>query len=110
MADNGGRARGGGRAMTETVGVEYRVIGIAPIRGTGSLVGMAIVEVEIAGVVLTIQGIRIMRRQDGSLEVGAPTFKSPRDGRSIPAILLPDALRNALADEIIDSWRRITPT
>jgi stage V sporulation protein G len=93
--------------LPETVPVSYTVTCVERVAGRGGLVALAIVELDIAGVVLTIQGVRIMRRHD-ALAVEAPAFRSPRDGRSIPALLIPPELRDALASEILAAWRGLS--
>lgn len=66
--------------MNETVPVEYRVIGTESVHGRGRLERLAVVEVEIAGIVLTLQGVQVMRDPAGRLTCRAPTFRHPRDG------------------------------
>lgn len=86
--------------MTDTVPVEYRVIGTEPVHGRGRLERLAIVEVEVAGIVLTLQGVQVMRGPDGRRTCRAPTFRHP-DGRWLPAILLPVELSDAIAAEVL---------
>lgn len=87
--------------MTDTIPVEFTVIGIEPVRDGGRLVGLAIVEVDVAGVVLRLQGIRITRLPGGGLEVGAPTWGHPRTGRWLPGVVLPAELAAAVAAEVL---------
>jgi hypothetical protein len=111
----GDRRAAGGAAecaeiVTDTVPVSYAVTSLEHVSGRGDLVPLAAVEIEIANIPVTIQGVRVVRRRDDLLAVEAPTFKSPRDGRSTPAILLPPALRDALATEVIEAlWRASAP-
>jgi hypothetical protein len=53
--------------------------------------------------VLTLQGVRVMRRADGGLSIEAPTFRHPRTGKSVTCVLLPDALSAAIAGEVLSA-------
>jgi hypothetical protein len=95
-------------SAAETVPVTYTLIGIESVRNSGRLIALAIVEIDVAGVVLTLQGVRVMRRPDGSLAVEAPTFRHPRTGKSLPCILLPPALAQAFADDVLTAMGAAT--
>lgn len=85
----------------ETTPVTFVVLGVEPVRGAGRLIGLANVAVELSGVELTLQGVQLVRRSDGSVSVQAPQFRHPRDGRWLPAVLLPSELRDAIAAEAL---------
>ena len=87
--------------MSETVPVTYTVLGFEQVQGAGRLVGLAIVEVDLAGVVLTLQGAQVVREADGSLTCKAPTFRHPRTGGWLPAVVLPPELRDAIGREVV---------
>ena len=86
--------------MTETVPVSYEVLQVEPVHGSGRLVGLAVVRVELAGVELTLQGVQV-RHGPAGLVVDAPQFRHPRDGRWLPAVVLPPELRDAIGREVL---------
>ena len=47
---------------TDTVAVEYRVLGVEPVRGAGRLEALAAIELDVAGVVIVLQGVQLRRR------------------------------------------------
>jgi len=87
--------------LSETVPVEIEVLGVEPSRGTGRLIGLAIVRIEVAGVELTLQGVRIERSAAG-LTVHSPAFRHPRAGRYVSAVLLPAELREAIGAQVLE--------
>ncbi len=87
--------------MTETEPVTFQVTGIEAVHGAGRLLHLAIVRLDLAGVEIVVQGVQVIRRPDGRLAVRAPTFRHPRDGRSLPVIILPVELRDAIAREVL---------
>jgi stage V sporulation protein G len=86
--------------MSDTVAVEFEVISVERVRA-GPVVGLATVGVAIAGVVVTLQGIRVTRRHDGSLECSAPTWRHPLTGKNVPGVVLPPELSAAVAREVL---------
>jgi hypothetical protein len=88
-------------AETETVDIIYRVIGVEPVRGAGRLIGLAIVEIEIAGVVIRLQGVQIRRRSYGRVDRQPSMWRNPRTGQWLPAVVLPPELAEALAAEVL---------
>ncbi len=58
--------------MSETVGVTYQVIHIEPVHGAGDLLALATIELDVASVTLTLQGVQIRRGPHGALECSAP--------------------------------------
>jgi stage V sporulation protein G len=87
--------------MTEgaTTVVTFTVTEVEQVRGAGRLVALAKVELELDGVVLVMQGVRVMRDRDG-IAIQPPRFRAPRTGDWIPALLLPDELGQAIAREL----------
>jgi hypothetical protein len=96
--------------MSDTVDVTYSLRGIERVAGAGRLIGLAILELDVAGVVLTLQGVQVRRRADGGLACEAPTFRCPRTGKSLPAVILPDALSAAIAAEVLAAMSATTAT
>jgi hypothetical protein len=90
----------------DTVPVEYRVISVEAVRGAGRLVGVARVEIDVAGVVIVLQGVQVRRRPDGRLECAPPVWRNPRTGQSLPAVILPPELAEALAIEVLAVVKR----
>ncbi len=88
----------------ETVAVDFIVTGIQAVPGAGRLVGLANVELEISGVVLTLQGVTLKRDNAGAILVTAPQFRDPA-GVWRSAVILPDSLRNALGDAVQAAWQ-----
>ena len=88
-------------SAAETIAVEYTLRGVERISGAGRLLALAIVDLDVAGVVLTLQGVRVMQRPDGSRSCEAPVWRHPASGRWLPAVILPPALAQALADEVL---------
>lgn len=84
----------------ETATVSFQVIGVEIVRGRGRLLGFAAVVLEIGGVEIRLQGVQIVRADDGSLKCLPPTYKH-LDGRWLPSVVLPPDLSAALATEIL---------
>jgi stage V sporulation protein G len=66
----------------------------------GRLVGLAVVEVELDGIPIRMQGFKIVRLASGLFSCEAPCFRHP-DGRWLAAVVLPDDLHKAIADEVL---------
>lgn len=90
--------------MTETVPVTYTVIGVERVHGTGKLVGLAIVEIDVAGVIVTLQGVQVVREPDGALSCKPPSFRHPKSGRWLAAVVLPSTLAEAIGHEVVKWW------
>ena len=87
--------------MTEaaTTIVTFTVTDVERVRGAGRLVALAKVELELDGVVLVMQGVRVMRQRD-RITTQAPRFRDPRTGELLPALIVPDELGLAIAREL----------
>jgi len=88
--------------VTDTASASFEVLGVEPVRGAGRLVGLAIVRVELEGVELVLQGVQVLRTPAG-LTVQAPTFRHPKHGCSVPSVILPPELRDAIGAEVLAS-------
>jgi hypothetical protein len=84
--------RGG---TNETSVVSFEVIGFEWIRGNGRLAGLADVRIEIEGVVLLLQGVRVLREPEGRLACQEPRFRHPNGGW-VAALVLPPELSDAI--------------
>ena len=71
----------------------------------GGVLALASVEIEIAGVPITLQGLKLRRALDGRLTVELPMFEHPL-GLRAPVIVLEDDLARGLAAEIAAAWER----
>ena len=98
-AGSGGPRSGGGGAA-ETSVVTFAVTGFERIPGKGRLAGLADVRIEIEGVVLLLQGVRVLREPDGGLACQEPRFRHP-DGRWVQVAVLPPELSDAIAAAVL---------
>jgi|tagenome__1003787_1003787.scaffolds.fasta_scaffold20988398_4 hypothetical protein len=87
---------------TEHVAVEINVAGIERVQACGSLVALAIVELRINDVDITLQGVQIRRTANNKFLCQSPQFRDPRSGRWLPCILLPPELSAAIGAEVTD--------
>jgi stage V sporulation protein G len=87
--------------MTEaaTTVVTFTVTDVEPVRGAGRLVALAKVELELDGVVLVMQGVRVLRQRD-HVTMQPPRFRDPRTGDWLPAVIVPAELGEAIAREL----------
>jgi stage V sporulation protein G len=84
-------------ASTSTV--TFTVTDVERVEGAGRLIALAIIELELDGVVLVVQGVRVVR-QNNRIATEAPRFRDPRTGQWVPALILPDELGRAIAREV----------
>ncbi len=84
----------------ERMTVTMTVLGVEQVRDRGSLIGLAIVELDIAGVILTLQGVQVLRMPDGSLACRSPQFRRP-NGVWTSGVVLPPDLAEALGAEVL---------
>ena len=92
------RAENDGRPGTSAV--SFTVVGFEWVRGKGRLAGLADVRIEIEGVGLLLQGVRVLRGPDGGLACQEPRFRHP-DGGWVPAVVLPPELSEAIAAAVL---------
>jgi hypothetical protein len=60
---------------------------------------------DVAGVVIVLQGIQVRRRADGDFDCAAPAFRHPRIGQWFPAVILPPEVRTAIGNEVLAAIR-----
>lgn len=89
---------------SETATVSFTLLGLEHARDRGRLLGLASVEILLAGVAVTVQGIRIIYEPDGSLLVQPPRFRHP-DGQWLPVVILPPELASAIAAEVLGAFQ-----
>lgn len=87
--------------VSETVPVRFEVRQVEPVRGAGKLLGLAVVVLDVAGVELVLQGVQLVRDGSGALSVRAPAWRHPGSGQWLPALVLPDKLRDAIGAEVL---------
>jgi hypothetical protein len=92
--------RPGGGGTAETSVVTFAVTGFERIPGKGRLAGLADVRIEIEGVVLLLQGVRVLHEPGGGLACQEPRFRHP-DGRWVQAAVLPPELSEAIAAAVL---------
>lgn len=90
---------------TETVTVGFRVMRVERV-AAGRLCALATVLITVNDVEMTIQGVRVVRQPTGLLAVEAPQFRGP-GGEWTPAITLPEELKRAISDEILDQVEQL---
>jgi hypothetical protein len=82
-----------------TATVTFTVIDVEQIEGAGRLAALAAIEIELDGIALTVQGVRVVR-QNNRITTEAPRYRDPRTGQWLPALILPDELGAAIAREL----------
>jgi hypothetical protein len=90
---------------SSTATVNFVVTGLERLNGTGRLVALATVEIDLEGVVILVQGIQVVRCGRG-IAAQAPRFRDPRTGAWTAAVILPEELGAAIAVELQEMLRR----
>jgi hypothetical protein len=91
-----------------TATVTFTVTDVERIEGAGRLVALVAIEIELDGIAMTVQGVRVIRHND-RMTTEAPRYRDPRTGQWLPALILPEELGAAIAREvhrIVRSQRR----
>ena len=91
---------------TQTVNLTVR--GFIPVQRKGALLGMAVVDLDVAGVRFTLQGVQLRTTPAGAIEVVAPCFRHPGTGQPLPAAVLPPELATALSTQVVEAWMEAT--
>ena len=84
----------------ETETVSFSVVGVERVYGRGDLVALAIVELELAGVAVTLQGLQVRRAGPERITVTLPAFKHPRDDVMRTTVVLPHELSDAIGASV----------
>jgi hypothetical protein len=79
--------------------VTFTVTGLERIQGHGRLLALAALEIEFDGVKLALHGVQVIR-QGKRITTQAPRFRNPKTGVWAPAVILPDELSAAIAQEV----------
>ncbi len=88
----------------ETETVTFSVVGVERVLGRGELVGLAIVELTLHGIAITLQGIKIRRVASDRITVTLPDFRHPRTDRMCTAIILPYELSDAIGASVAHAY------
>ena len=88
----------------ETETVTFSVVGVERVLGRGELVGLAIVELTLHGIAITLQGIKIRRLAGDRITVTLPDFRHPRTDRMCTAIILPRELSDAIGATVAHTY------
>jgi hypothetical protein len=82
--------------MAETTPVTITILNIDRV-AKGDVAVLANVELEVAGVVIVLQGVAVTKQG----RVRAPLFRHPRTGQWLPAVGLPASLSSAIGNELL---------
>jgi hypothetical protein len=85
-------------ASESAMTVTFTVTDLECVEGHGRLLALAALEIEFDGVTLGLNGVRVIR-QGKRLATQAPRFRNPKTGVWAPAVVLPDELGAAIAQE-----------
>ena len=96
------------REPRETVSVAVTVLRLDRV-AAGGLLALAAVEIDIAGVVLTLHGVRVIRTGPRSRGVAAP-FCRVAKGRLAEAISLPADVTRAIGEVVLDEYEGLVAT
>ena len=92
---------------TETETVTFSVVGVERVLGRGDLVALAVVELDVAGLAVTLQGLQIRRVSPERITVALPAFKHPRDGVMRTSIVLPLKLSDAIGKSVAAAFNAL---
>jgi hypothetical protein len=79
--------------------VTFTVTALERIQGHGRLLALAALDLDFDGVRLGLHGVRVIR-QGKRITTQAPRFRNPKTGVWAPAVILPDELSTAIAQEV----------
>ena len=88
----------------DLVSIAFTVQGVERVRRRGRLLALANVVFDLAGVEITLRGVRVMRDVEGALTVYAPAWRHPDSGRWVPGVLLSAELSKAIGDELLTGY------
>ena len=93
---NGLQANGFGSSLASIT-----VLSVTPARA-GKLFALVAVEIDIDGVRIEVHGIRALRVEPAGTRIELPTFRDDA-GVLRPAIILPEEVRDPIADAVLDA-------
>ena len=83
------------------VSVTFQIEHVERVKNAGRLYALARVALDVDGIEMRLQGVRVVRQPTGLLAVEAPQFRQP-GGEWVPAVTLPPELKQAIAQDILD--------
>ena len=83
------------------VPVEVRLLRVQKVTGRGTLKCLFDVQIDIQGVEIEVRGFQCRETSRGAISIRAPQFRS-RDGRWLPALILPDSVMSAIGDTFVE--------
>lgn len=86
----------------ETLPVEVTVLGLDLVHAPGRLLALAAVEIDIDGIVLGLDGVRVVRLGPHRHGVEPPVWRAGAQSR--PAVILPAELTAAIAGAVLDLY------
>ncbi len=87
-------------AVLRSGALAVRVAAIEHVRGSCGVRALAAVEVEVGGLAMVVQGIRVVRAPGGGLCCLPPAFRHP-DGRWMPAVTVSAELSNVISAAVL---------
>lgn len=86
------------------VEIEVAVRDVTRLTGSGRLFALATIDLDVAGVAITLFGVRAVRHANGGTGIGLPQHRV--EGRWTPSIQLPDPVCVAIVDEMFAALSR----
>jgi hypothetical protein len=86
----------------ETAAVRVTVLGLNLVHG-GRLLALAAVEIDIEGIVIGLDGVRVVQLGPHRLGVEPPAWRAGAQSR--PAVILPPELTSAIAGAVLDLYQ-----
>ena len=83
------------------------MVGVERVLGRGELVGLAIAELTLHGIAITLQGIKIRRLAGDRITVTLPDFRHPRTDRMCTAVILPRELSDAIGSTVAQAYETL---
>lgn len=85
--------------MSDCAEATVSVVGVEAVTGMGKVRWLAIVDIEVAGIWVQLQGVRVVSTPAG-LAVRPPVFRHPVHGW-VPCATMPPAVTDALAASVL---------
>jgi stage V sporulation protein G len=89
--------------MSDTVHIAFTVTELRRLHSAGRLLALATVEIDLDGVLLTLNGVQVIQLPNGKLQCRAAHYRTPT-GEWAPAVTLPDELEMAIGAEILSGF------
>jgi hypothetical protein len=93
---------------TARVPIELTIIAHEAVRNRGTLLALVVVDVDIAGVVIRLQGVEIHRSKLRKLTIAAPQFRAA-NGKRHPAVLMPPDVMRLMLELFVERYMDPAP-